>query len=76
MVTRLDGGGTGMEQRLPLTGRAMMRLAHTWVDVSGGAQLRSTMQLGAAAGAVHMPPLAVRIHSNPVHPIPYTLTVI
>ena len=60
MVTRLDGGGTEMEQRLPLTGRAMMQLAHAWADGPGGAALRSVLQLGAAAGALHMPPLRVR----------------
>ncbi len=59
-VTRLDDGGTEMEQRLPLTGRAMMRLAHAWSDSPGGVRLRSVLQLGAAAGAVHMPPLRVR----------------
>jgi hypothetical protein len=59
-ITRLDGGGTEMEQRLPLTGRAMMRLVHAWADGPSGARLRSVLQLGAAAGAVHMPPLRVR----------------
>ncbi|KAK9845435.1 hypothetical protein WJX81_006370 [Elliptochloris bilobata] len=57
LVTRLDQGGTEMEARLPLSGRAALRLTHEWSDGPGGARLRSTMRLGAAAGALHSPPL-------------------
>ena len=61
-MTKLDAEGTAMEARLPLTGRAALRLTHEWADGAGGARLRSTLRLGAAAGALHSPPLRVRPH--------------
>lgn len=59
-MTKLDCEGTAMEARLPLTGRATLRLTHEWSDGPGGARLRSALRLGAAAGASYSPPLRVR----------------
>lgn len=59
-MTKLDREGTEMEAQLPLTGRAALRLTHAWSDGPGGARLRSTLRLGAAAGVLHSPPLWVR----------------
>ena len=60
LITKLDREGTEMEARLPLTGRATLQLTHEWSDSPGGARLRSTLRLGAAAGARHSPPLRAR----------------